>query len=105
MVEKRPARTRLEEDKRIDSLQQRIDAAEREELNRSGRKDTHADANYQLGSRVLSYLVGGIGGGGLIGWTLDRLIGTSPWLLLLCLFLGIGVAFRNVYRIATQKQR
>ncbi|MDE0932173.1 MAG: AtpZ/AtpI family protein [Novosphingopyxis baekryungensis] len=104
MEEKRPARTKLEEDVRIDSLQQRIDDAQREELGRSGRKDAHGvDNNYQLGSRVLSYLVGGIGGGGLIGWTLDRLIGTSPWLLLLCLFLGIGVAFRNVYRIATRK--
>jgi ATP synthase protein I len=35
-----------------------------------------------------------------MGWFLDRLFGTSPWLLLVMLFLGIIVAFRNIYRIS-----
>jgi ATP synthase protein I len=39
-------------------------------------------------------------GGALIGWVIDRFAGTSPWALLVLLFLGIAVAFRNIYRIA-----
>jgi len=39
----------------------------------------------------------------LIGWVLDRLIGTSPWLLLAFLFMGIVVAFRNIMRISTKR--
>ena len=42
-------------------------------------------------------------GGALIGWFLDRLFGTSPWLLLVLLFLGFAVAIRNIYRISQQR--
>jgi ATP synthase protein I len=41
----------------------------------------------------------------LIGWVLDRLLGTSPWLLLAFLFLGIIVAFRNIIRISTKRPK
>jgi len=32
-----------------------------------------------------------------IGYFLDRWLGTSPWLILLFLFLGIGAAIRSLY--------
>ena len=43
-------------------------------------------------------------GGALIGWVLDRLFGTSPWLLLVFLGLGIVAAFRNIIRLTTVKR-
>jgi ATP synthase protein I len=98
--EDRSGRTPLEEDKRIDTLQERIDRASLSETERTKVRGKGVDSNYRLGSRVLADLLGGIGGGLLIGWLLDRLLGTSPWLLLVFLFLGIVVAFRNIWKVA-----
>ena len=61
---------------------------------------TGSDANYRSGNRVLADLLGGILGGMVIGWTVDWFAGTSPWGLLIGLFLGIVVAFRNIIRAA-----
>lgn len=93
------------EDARIQALEARLQAArEREEMrNRPAGGTGGADANYRLGSKVLSELVGGIGGGALIGWVIDRFAGTSPWGLLVMLFLGIIVAFRNIIRISNKR--
>jgi ATP synthase protein I len=63
------------------------------------------EASYRLGNRVLSLLIGGLAGGALIGWLLDRLFGTSPWLLLVMLFLGIASAFRNIIKISNQRSK
>ena len=54
-------------------------------------------------ARVLTELIAGPAGGALLGWFLDRLFGTSPWLLLVMLILGVIVAFRNIYRISQQR--
>ena len=34
-----------------------------------------------------------------LGYWLDSLFGTAPWLLLICLGLGIVAGFRNIYVI------
>ena len=92
------------EDARIQALEQRLKAAkEREEERNRPPAGTGTDANYRLGSKVLSELVGGIGGGALIGWVIDHFAGTSPWGLLVMLFLGIIVAFRNIIRISNRR--
>ena len=52
---------------------------------------------------MLAELIGGMAGGALIGWLLDRWLGTSPGLLLGLMFLGIGVAFRNIIRISNER--
>ena len=67
---------------------------------RTGANRAVANESYNLGNRVLAELLGGMIGGALIGWVLDRLFGTSPVLLLTLLFLGIGVAFRNIFRLS-----
>ena len=56
-----------------------------------------------MGSKVLSELIGGIGGGALIGWVIDHFAGTSPWGLLVMMFLGIIVAFRSIIRISSRR--
>ncbi|WP_041393167.1 MULTISPECIES: AtpZ/AtpI family protein [Sphingobium] len=104
MSETEPEQDPIAEDSRIKSLSERLDRAEAVEKVRTGAGRTgHADANYRLGNRVLAELIGGLAGGALIGWVLDRFIGTSPWLLLAFLFLGIIVAFRNIIRISTKR--
>jgi ATP synthase protein I len=89
------------EDSRLVSLEQRLDQAEAAEAKRNAvNAGPEADANYRLGNRVLAELLGGIGGGALVGWAIDHFAGTAPWGLLVVLFLGIVVAFRNIFRIA-----
>lgn len=101
-----PEQDSIGEDGRITSLQERLKQAEQAEAIRTGKNvQGVADENYRLGSRVLAELVGSIVGGVLIGWVLDRLFDTSPWLLLAFLFLGIIVAFRNIIRISTKRPK
>ncbi len=99
-----PGQDPIGEDARIASLQDRLARAQQAEAERTGTTQVGAaDENYRLGNRVLGELIGGIAGGALIGWVLDRLLGTSPWLLLVLLFLGIVVAFRNIIRLSSKR--
>lgn len=70
------------------------------EQGRKGPAVRSPDGGYSQGSKVLTELVAGPAGGALAGWFLDRWLGTSPWALLVLLFLGIAVAMRNIYRIS-----
>jgi ATP synthase protein I len=98
------ARDPVGEDARIDALEERLKAAkEREEQRTKPSGGAEADENYRMGNRVLAELLGGIAGGLFIGWVIDHFAGTSPWGLLVMLFLGIGVAFRNIIRISNRR--
>ena len=93
-----------QQDARLTSLDQRLDRAKQEGALRD---DTQKRAESQrvirsAGSRILSDLVGLPFGGGLIGWLIDRWVGTTPWFMLALLFFGFGLAVRNVMRIANQ---
>ena len=81
-----------------DALDARIAAAKRS----SARPTGLPAKGYNQGSRVLAELVGAPIGGGLIGWLLDKWLGTSPWLLLILLTLAIVAAFRNILRMAKE---
>lgn len=98
------ARDPVGEDKRIDALEERLKAAqEREERRLSPAAGVDTDENYRIGNRVLAELIGGIGGGAFLGWVIDHFAGTSPWGLLVVMFLGIIVAFRNIIRISNRR--
>lgn len=90
------------EDARLQSLDERLRQAQADETVRTG-ADKKPDENTRLGNRVLAELIGGIAGGALIGWVIDRFAGTAPWGLLVMLFLGIVVAFRNIWKIANRR--
>jgi len=94
------------EDARLTSLNQRLRQAQLEEAARKGKPDLERSRQLvrSTGMRILSDLVGLPFGGGLIGWLLDRWLGTAPWIMLALLFLGFGLAVRNVMRIAKQGQ-
>ncbi|MEM1053236.1 MAG: AtpZ/AtpI family protein [Pseudomonadota bacterium] len=96
MSEEKSAQEPIVEDARIDALEARLKAAKEREEGRTQPKVKGADANYRSGNRVLADLIGGILGGFVIGWAIDALFDTTPWGLLVGLFLGIGVAFRNI---------
>jgi ATP synthase protein I len=105
MAENEPGLEPLQEDARLNSLDERLRQAKSDEAVRGGGGTDKGQADYNLGNRVLAELIGGMAGGALIGWVLDRFLGTSPWLLLALLFLGIIAAFRNIIRISNQRSK
>lgn len=105
MTESEPGQDPIDEDARLTSLEKRLRHAHHKEAVRKGAAQGGHDENYRLGNRVLAELIGGMAGGALVGWVIDRLAGTSPWALLVMLFLGIIVAFRNIIRISNQRSK
>ncbi|MEM1134065.1 MAG: AtpZ/AtpI family protein [Pseudomonadota bacterium] len=99
MADERPQKKPDTQNNRLDSLDDRLDRLEAERSNRGGKKSVEADPNYRMGTRVLADLIAGVAGGLLFGWLFDSWLGTSPWLMLVFLFLGIIVAFRNIMRL------
>jgi ATP synthase protein I len=55
-------------------------------------------AGMGMGVRVGVELIAGIAVGSLIGYGLDRWLGTKPWLLLVFFFLGAAASVLNIYR-------
>jgi ATP synthase protein I len=96
---------KLQEDARLTSLDRRLKQVQQDEAVRTGQAREPADRSEQLGNRVLSYLIGGLAGGALIGWVLDRLFGTSPLLLISLLILGTVGGFWNIIKLANQRPK
>ena len=103
MAEPEPGPDPLPEDARLESLDERLRRATSQEARRSGEGASASSEGYRLGNRVLADLIGGMVGGAVIGGTLDYFLGTSPWLLLVLLALGIVSAFRNIIRISGKR--
>ncbi|MBH0112904.1 AtpZ/AtpI family protein [Novosphingobium sp. YJ-S2-02] len=98
------ARGPVGEDARIRALDERLDALrKREEVRNKPTAGAETDENYRMGNRVLSELLGGLAGGLFLGWLIDHFAGTSPWGLLVMMFFGIFVAFRNIIRISNRR--
>ena len=93
----------LADPRQSDDLDSRIARARAAEDARGGGGPRPPAKGYAQGSRVLAELIGAPIGGGLIGWLLDRWLGTSPWLMLTLLVLAIVAAFRNIYRISQER--
>ena len=93
------------QDSRLTSLDQRLDAIKREDAIKGDARKTAESQRLirSVGSRILSDLIGLPFGGGLIGWLLDRWFGTTPWIMLVGLFIGFGLAVRSVMRVANQR--
>jgi ATP synthase protein I len=89
---------KLPPDARLESLDKRLDKMQQAEA--AKKVQARGDPNYRIGQLVLSHLVGAPFGGFVVGFVLDKLFGTKPWLMLVMLFLGFGVGFMNVVRIS-----
>ena len=94
----------MADDRQNDDLESRIAKARAAEEARTGVNPAAKPAKgYSQGSRVLAELIGAPIGGGLIGWLLDKWLGTSPWLMLILLVLAIVAAGRNIYKISKER--
>ena len=50
----------------------------------------------QISVTIIACLAVGI----FLGWLLDRLLGTTPWLMMVFTFLGIAAAFKSIFDFA-----
>lgn len=89
---------KLPPDARLDSLEQRLERAQRIEAERT--RKAEPNPTNRIWQQLFSHLIGAPAGGGIIGWGLDSLFGTFPTLFLLMLFVGFGVGVVNVMRIS-----
>jgi ATP synthase protein I len=65
-----------------------------------GRRRTGDSSAMARGLRLSSELVGGVLLGAAIGWVLDRLLGISPWGMIVFVLLGFAAGVLNVIRAA-----
>ena len=80
------------QDARLSSLDERLKRAERVEGERRPKAPISSAVVRSRGMRVAQGLVGMPIGGALIGWLLDRLLDTAPWIMLALMFLGFAGA-------------
>ena len=88
---------------RLRALDARLRAAQHEQAAREDRTPSTAAQGYAMGNQVIALLIGGLAGGALIGWLIDRWLGSTPWGLLVLMFLGTAAAFRNIIRLSNQR--
>ena len=80
------------------------------ETSRHGRPDETQSENanpkaFALGMRVALEMIAAFIGGGVIGWVLDRWLGTSPWMLILWVALGFAAGIRSALRVTQMAER
>ena len=89
------------QDARLASLDERLAQAQAEEAARGRRAGPATPRGQAQGMRILSVLVSYPAGSALIGYALDRLVGTHGiWVAML--FVGFGAAIWEVWKISQQ---
>jgi len=94
------------EDHRLTSLGDRLKAAHHVEAERTapvGANAAFTGKGASQGNRVLSTLIGAPLGAMMIGWLIDRWLGSAPKAMLAMLFLGIISAFVQIWRISQER--
>jgi ATP synthase protein I len=91
---------KLPPDARLESLNERLERLQQAEAKRTSR--AQGDAGDRTGRLVVNQLIGGPLGGGIVGWLLDRWLGTAPWLMLTLMFVGFAGGVFNIFRISSK---
>ena len=87
---------------RMAALQARLDAIKEAQAPKPRTPDHHSQA--QLAWRMVIELVAGLGIGFGMGYGLDALFGTSPWLMIVFIFLGLAAGIQTMMRSAKEVQ-
>jgi ATP synthase protein I len=93
------------EEERSASLEARLREARKAEDERTAVPNAPmgmSSKGARQGQRVLSMLVGYPLGGGIVGWFLDGLFHTRPWIMLVLLFLAFAAACFQVFSISKE---
>lgn len=87
---------------RLQALEARIDALKTAQEPPPRTPDAHSQA--QLAWRMVIEMVAGLGIGFGIGYGLDHLFGTTPWLMIIFIFLGLAAGIQTMMRSAKEVQ-
>jgi len=90
------------QDARLGSLNERLKQAEKVEAARTPDQIDASTVVRNVGQRVAQSLIGMPLGGAIIGWLLDRLFDTAPWIMLGLMFIGFAGAVLDVMRYSKQ---
>jgi ATP synthase protein I len=90
------------QDARLGSLNERLKQAEKVEADRAPDQIDASTVVRNVGQRVAQSLIGMPLGGAIIGWLLDRLFDTAPWIMLGLMFVGFAGAVLDVMRYSKQ---
>ncbi len=87
---------------RLKSLDARLDQATADRRQTEGSRTRSTSDSRALGQafRLSAEFVSGVVAGGIVGWIVDRLFGSSPWGLIVCLILGFCAGMLNLMRAA-----
>ena len=85
---------------RLQALGRKLDAARQSEMSVPRRGSTSSLLG--MAFRIAAELIAGLGVGGVVGWQLDRWLGTRPAFLLALIVLGAAGAFLNIFRAANR---
>ena len=102
--EDRVLRARLEKLSGALEAQRKASQLRRKASGGDQRSDTSSSA-MALAMRAGSEFVAAIIVGGFIGWLLDALLGTKPWLMIAFFFLGVAAGVVNVIRAASPPRK
>lgn len=89
----------MNDDQKLKSLQAQIDALKAKTAPAKGDGTTADSRAMSMGMRAGTELVGATLGSALVGYGLDRWLGTKPWLLIVMLLLGICAGFLNIWKL------
>lgn len=98
-----PGQENLPEDARLSSLDERIEAAQRQEAQRSGADRAHSARLRSQAQRAAAEMIGAPVGGAVVGYALDWLFGSFPWVMIVMMFVGFAVGVRNVFRMTSKR--
>jgi ATP synthase protein I len=85
---------------RLDRLDARLGAAKGDGDERREPRSAQTSDSGAFGQavRLSAEFVSGVVAGGLLGWLVDRLFGSTPWGLIVCLLLGFCAGMLNLMR-------
>lgn len=91
---------------RLNQLDARLGAAQGARVERTKSRDAPTSDPGAVGRavRLSAEFVSGVIAGGILGWLVDRLFGSAPWGLIVCLLLGFCAGMLNLMRAAGMVQ-
>jgi len=88
--------------KRASDMGARIDAAKTRGMPKRQSRDQGGDAMGR-GMKISAELIGGVVVGSVLGWLLDKWLGTFPLLFIVCFLLGSAAGILNIVRQASRE--
>jgi ATP synthase protein I len=93
----------LREDPAIDSLEDRIAAVRAAEEERLAKENPPAASSGAGATQVISTMVGYPLGGIVVGFALDKLFNTQPWIMLVLMFLAFAGGCIHAMRLVQNR--